>query len=82
MEGSCLEGHNGICVGGTHDGEPCDPGATDQCGFWAGVEVGACVGQPGCQDPACCMIVCEVNLSCCSQHWSQLCANIALEVCK
>ncbi|MCH7591958.1 MAG: hypothetical protein IH989_04140, partial [Planctomycetes bacterium] len=82
MEGSCLEGHNGICVGGTHDGEPCDPGATDQCGGWIGGKWGSCSGTPGCADPGCCTQVCEIKVGCCSSHWSQSCANIALQICK
>ena len=36
---------------------------------------------PGCQEEACCNIVCDIVPDCCSVEWDQFCADFALEAC-
>jgi hypothetical protein len=40
-------------------------------------------GVPGCNDPECCISVCDVDPSCClTQGWEQTCANVAAVLCE
>lgn len=36
---------------------------------------------PGCNDPACCGVVCEIIPACCTVDWNQQCADTAAAVC-
>ena len=35
-------------------------------------------GTPGCEDPACCASVCDLDPICCIFSWDQSCANLAI----
>ena len=37
---------------------------------------------PGCEDIACCELVCTADPSCCSNSWDGLCAQFALSLCE
>jgi hypothetical protein len=39
-------------------------------------------GTPGCEDPACCGLVCAADPFCCEVEWDQLCADQAEDLCK
>jgi hypothetical protein len=55
-------------------------GCTD-CGR---VDAGACFtahGTPGCDDEACCSLVCVVDPACCQDTWDEFCAATALKTC-
>jgi hypothetical protein len=39
-------------------------------------------GVPGCNDPECCLGVCEVDPSCCATSWEQSCASLAAVLCE
>lgn len=46
---------------------------------------GSCVyphSGPGCSDAVCCETVCELDPTCCSFRWDELCAQTAVGVCK
>jgi len=36
---------------------------------------------PGCGDPSCCMIVCQLDSYCCSHEWDEVCAAEAIGNC-
>ncbi len=38
-------------------------------------------GTPGCDDPACCNLVCDQDPFCCDTEWDQICADAAAEAC-
>ncbi len=38
-------------------------------------------GTPGCDDVACCEVVCAVDASCCEVGWDQACADMAVSLC-
>jgi len=38
-------------------------------------------GSPGCNNTACCSIVCQADPFCCNTNWDGLCANQALSLC-
>ena len=47
-------------------------------------DVGVCVEphpNPGCEDEACCLQVCEFDSVCCSEEWDASCAALANSVC-
>ena len=52
------------------------PGA---CGPGAGL-CGEPNGTPGCEDPACCAAVCDLDPICCIIEWDQSCADIAIDI--
>jgi hypothetical protein len=37
--------------------------------------------SPGCQDQACCELVCAIDPHCCRTIWDQGCASLALQIC-
>jgi hypothetical protein len=39
-------------------------------------------GTPGCEDSACCTLVCSIDPSCCDSEWDASCGAIALDKCK
>ncbi len=47
----------------TFEGEPCN----------------VVTNEPGCNDPECCNLVCEIDSGCCEVSWDQLCADQAIE---
>ena len=54
------------------------------CGTCGEPDSGSCFednGTPGCDDPACCVQVCEVDPICCLLPWDEICADIALQQC-
>ncbi|MCA9291352.1 MAG: hypothetical protein KDA25_09495 [Phycisphaerales bacterium] len=58
-----------VCQAG---GDPCGPGS------------GPCDqpnGTPGCDDVACCQLICGQDPFCCDTEWDQICANAAIEQC-
>jgi len=57
---------------------PCP--APTQCGSGTGT---CCVpnGTPGCEDGACCDVVCALDPYCCDEDWDGLCADNALTLC-
>ncbi len=36
---------------------------------------------PGCNEPACCGVICEILPFCCTVEWNQQCADLAVGVC-
>ncbi len=74
--------------------ECCAHLATQHCSFLSGCHVpdppsacghgDCCVSNesPGCDDGACCNIVCPVDPFCCDEQWDQLCANAAELNCR
>ncbi|MEM7229750.1 MAG: hypothetical protein AAF432_13145 [Planctomycetota bacterium] len=87
-DGTCLQEAPNICtleIGGTFlgVGVPCDP---NPC-----VQPEACPGggncfedndTPGCEDEACCDLICELDLFCCTNEWDELCVDAALKLCE
>lgn len=55
--------------------EACIPGST--CGDPAAGDCCIANGTPGCDDEACCNAVCTEDSSCCSNPWTQACADLA-----
>ena len=51
---------------------PTCPGGGDCCQF---------NGSPGCDDAACCELVCAVDEFCCLSLWDNICANTAADLC-
>jgi len=51
----------------------CGPGSGDCC---------ADNGSPGCQDTACCALVCNGDPFCCAVLWDDICGNKAAEQCE
>ncbi|MEE8459994.1 MAG: hypothetical protein V3S08_08970, partial [Phycisphaerales bacterium] len=56
----------------------------DACGDPAqNLNLGPCneanPGVPGCEDPACCKVVCEILIVCCLTEWDDGCAVIAID---
>ncbi len=54
------------------------------CGSCGDPGSGDCLeanGTPGCEDAACCEIVCAATPECCTHQWDQACANFANLVC-
>jgi hypothetical protein len=37
--------------------------------------------SPGCQDQACCELICSLDPFCCEVEWDQACADAAIELC-
>ncbi len=49
-----------------------------------GADAGDCSianGTPGCNDPACCNLVCGLDAFCCDTEWDSVCAGEALDNC-
>ncbi len=38
-------------------------------------------GSPGCNDAACCELVCALDFFCCDTEWDDLCVDQALDIC-
>ena len=73
----CFAAATAICVGGSDNGEVCDPeeGAFLSLCIQGG---GVCPGVPGCSNVFCCSDICRnVDFFCCSNHWDALCASFA-----
>jgi hypothetical protein len=51
---------------------PCGPGAGDCCSH---------TFTPGCEDEACCKVVCEIDPYCCDNQWDSICAEAAVVFC-
>jgi hypothetical protein len=51
----------------------CDGNSTSPCD--------AAGPDPGCQDPACCILVCDQQPQCCALPWSEFCAGVAADQC-
>jgi len=87
-DGSCslLPGQS-VCEGGggTYEGDDtdCTPNpcpAPIVCGPGAG-DCFSSNGTPGCEDEACCQLVCAGDPFCCDTSWDGLCADDALANC-
>ncbi|MEE9129435.1 MAG: right-handed parallel beta-helix repeat-containing protein [Phycisphaerales bacterium] len=64
--------------------QECADLATQICGLCGEPGSGDCFeanGTPGCEDAACCEIVCAADPDCCTDQWDQLCAAFANLVC-
>ncbi|MHC4421017.1 MAG: DUF7901 domain-containing protein [Planctomycetota bacterium] len=55
----------------------CDPTPIQECVGQLGY-CGAPHANPGCSDPCCCTVVCEILPICCTADWDQTCADIAV----
>lgn len=58
--------------------------AEAMCFLTCGAGAGACDDRhvsPGCNDPACCALVCADDVFCCSTEWDQVCVDQAAQVC-
>ncbi|MEM7228908.1 MAG: hypothetical protein AAF432_08845 [Planctomycetota bacterium] len=88
-DGSCLDAAGGQMecdmAGGTYQGDgslcvtvscpqplPCGPGNGDCF---------APNGTPGCDDTACCELICGLDAFCCETEWDQLCVDAAAVEC-
>jgi hypothetical protein len=38
-------------------------------------------GTPGCSDAVCCLVVCQLDPSCCGSNWDDMCASAAQGLC-
>ena len=76
----------------TVDPECCEVGWDQACADLAFTVCGSCGdqgsgdcfepnGTPGCEDAACCEIVCGAHPECCNDQWDQACAIFANNVC-
>lgn len=62
--------------------ENCDfGGGGDSCGDPASGDCLVANGTPGCNDAACCELVCGLDEFCCSKAWDQACADAAASNC-
>jgi hypothetical protein len=52
----------------------CDPTPIQECVGQLGY-CGAPHANPGCSDPCCCTVVCEILPICCTADWDQTCAS-------
>jgi hypothetical protein len=57
------------------------PTEFDACGnpFAGSCEISH--GEPGCDDPACCDVICVIDPFCCDVAWDSICVNEALKLC-
>ncbi|MHC5114183.1 MAG: M12 family metallo-peptidase [Planctomycetota bacterium] len=58
--------------------------ATAICGEVCETATGSCYvahPTPGCNDPACCTAVCDIDSFCCDFEWDQLCVDTAVANC-
>ncbi|MCP3902112.1 MAG: hypothetical protein GY715_00630 [Planctomycetes bacterium] len=84
-DGSCLEVTPSECTGLA--GTPAGPGtqcSTTACGDPCENATGSCYEAhetPGCDDPACCATVCDIDSFCCDFNWDQVCADTAQTAC-
>lgn len=69
-------------------GTVCEREPADYCRFFhtCGVSDGDCFseqpfGDTGCEDPACCDLVCSINGFCCDDQWDGSCVWLALDKC-
>jgi hypothetical protein len=63
------------------DGSTCD--AVDCPFVWCPGQGGCCAAHrsPGCEDEACCALVCEADLFCCMISWDSACVRSAEMLC-
>jgi hypothetical protein len=69
-----------ICVGIAAGIPACRCEAVDPC-----PGEGECCdsnGTPGCNDEACCEVVCAVDSFCCNEGWDSICGNLAIGLCE
>ncbi len=59
----------------------CEVVPPDVCGEGAG-DCCSANGTPGCDDEACCTIVCAADAFCCDTSWDGLCSGAALTLCE
>ncbi|UCC29112.1 MAG: hypothetical protein JSU86_13025 [Phycisphaerales bacterium] len=78
--GNCTAASQGLCIGGSQEGEPCDFGLPCRESLCC-IGGGTCTGEPGCGDQICCTDVCAVDEFCCTVHWDEVCASLAESVC-
>lgn len=57
--------------------------ARDTCGEYCGTEGDCLVPRetPGCDDPICCDLICEMDPDCCHWEWDFSCASLAAAEC-
>jgi hypothetical protein len=77
----CNTQWDGICAGNAQaqcavcaGGGTCPPSANDCC-------APSPDGTPGCNDPACCDLICAADPFCCDTAWDGLCSGAALTQC-
>ncbi len=69
-DAGCVDDANALCGGG---GGGCgDPSSGDCC---------IANGTPGCDDLACCTVVCAADAFCCDVEWDAICADAAAGLC-
>ncbi len=64
--------------------ESCAEAAGDSCEQPACPSEGSCYqahGNTGCDDQACCELLCKIDLFCCGGPWDALCAAEAAQIC-
>ncbi len=62
----------------------CADAALEICGNCGGGGAGDCCadnGTPGCNDAACCELICVQDAFCCENNWDGICADAATEQC-
>ncbi len=84
-DGSCQDLLPTPCAaaGGTHQGAGSGC-ATTVCDVACGPGAGSCTeanGTPGCEDVACCNLVCSLDVFCCEVAWDGACVDEAAENC-
>ncbi|MHC4306175.1 MAG: hypothetical protein ACYSW2_17105 [Planctomycetota bacterium] len=70
-----------LCVGLANLAADCTDGVHPHCG---NPEAGSCVEQrasPGCDDPECCQVVCDIDSFCCNYAWDLVCVAEAELFC-
>ena len=72
----CTEEWDVLCA----DGAAYTCANTDSCGPGAG-DCLSSNGTPGCEDEACCELVCTVEPLCCTFEWDDWCAETAIYLC-
>jgi hypothetical protein len=79
----CEQAWDFICY--TEAFQFCDCPGTPKCDECGEFSCGDCCDatfQPGCNDAACCQLVCnDIDPFCCEVAWDGICANIAEDVC-
>ena len=88
VDGTCQDIDPGVCVGGgggnQGEGTTCAGGgcAGSSCPDGAVGDCCADNGTPGCDDPVCCALVCDIDPFCCDVAWDGICAGEADELCE
>ncbi|MCH7702965.1 MAG: hypothetical protein IID37_14880 [Planctomycetes bacterium] len=75
-DGGGNQGEGTTCAGGGCEGSSCPDDAVGDCCDLAGN------GTPGCDDPECCALVCDIDPFCCDNAWDDICAGEAEELCE